>query len=258
MRWIAAASSSTPALSILQAVLSRASRRSSIDRPWLSLFQAEACRMHASTSELALVVALVSFCVRPFRVCVRAFGNVYASAAKERSPAFSVEYEFSHSLPFASPPTAPRRHLSSIQLCSIMSVALETPSKAAAVALAQLDVKGDLTPAKSLLSKMQATMDSDSDAAKVDNRVHAQITMESGKKIQHASTAPRGKFVGDLSITDDSQEPLLQETEQRFVLFPIKYHEVGTRFLHMACLRSLGQVAGRWPSDEGTCVDSVA
>ena len=108
-----------------------------------------------------------------------------------------------------------------------MTAAIETPSKAAAFALSHLDVKEESPMSTSLLSKMQAATDSDRIlSSKVDNRVHSQITLESGKKIKHASTAPRGKFVGDLSITDDSQEPLLQETEQRFVLFPIKYHEV--------------------------------
>ena len=34
------------------------------------------------------------------------------------------------------------------------------------------------------------------------------------------------KYVGDLSITSDAQEPLLQESKNRFVLFPIKYHEI--------------------------------
>lgn len=102
---------------------------------------------------------------------------------------------------------------------------LETPSKAAASALSQLDVKDTKD---SLLSKMQAAVDSDKNDSK--NKV-VSITMESGKKIQHVSSGKRGKYVGDLSITDDSQEPLLQESEQRFVLFPIKYHEVGRRLL---------------------------
>ena len=71
---------------------------------------------------------------------------------------------------------------------------------------------------------MQATLSS-----KDASRTHNEITLDSGKVLQHASLNKAGavrKYVGDLSITDDSQEPLLQETEQRFVLFPIKYHEV--------------------------------
>ncbi|GAA99610.1 uncharacterized protein L969DRAFT_73740 [Mixia osmundae IAM 14324] len=38
--------------------------------------------------------------------------------------------------------------------------------------------------------------------------------------------AMRSRFVGDLTITKDSEEPLLQETANRFVLFPIKYNEI--------------------------------
>merc|ERR1711939_987397 len=89
---------------------------------------------------------------------------------------------------------------------------IETPSKQAASQLAQLDVKEN-SGKENLLSKLTAVRG-------------GEITMENGKKIQHASSAPRGKFVGDLSITDDSQEPLLQESDKRFVLFPIKYNEI--------------------------------
>ena len=82
--------------------------------------------------------------------------------------------------------------------------AIETPSKVAASALASLDFK-DEQPKDTLLSKMLSTKD--------ESRTYKEITMDNGKKLQHASQAPRGKFVGDLSITDDKQEPLLQETE---------------------------------------------
>ncbi|GAA6033448.1 hypothetical protein JCM8097_001400 [Rhodosporidiobolus ruineniae] len=34
------------------------------------------------------------------------------------------------------------------------------------------------------------------------------------------------RFVGDLSIRRDSDEPILRETGRRFVLFPIQYHEI--------------------------------
>jgi ribonucleoside-diphosphate reductase subunit M2 len=34
------------------------------------------------------------------------------------------------------------------------------------------------------------------------------------------------RFVGDLSIKRDSDEPILRESGRRFVLFPIQYHEV--------------------------------
>ena len=111
----------------------------------------------------------------------------------------------------------------------------ETPSKAAAKALADFDLnskaasttsegaaeKGSGSDAPSLLSKMQATM-----STKDQSRTYHELTLNNGEKLKHASVAPRTKFVGDLSITDDSQEPLLKETASRFVLFPIQYHEV--------------------------------
>lgn len=108
----------------------------------------------------------------------------------------------------------------------------ETPSKAAANKLAKLDfdtTKDGSEP--SLLSKMQAVAPMSTKDA---SRTHNEIILDSGKVIQHASLNPSGavrKYVGDLSITDDKQEPLLQESEQRFVLFPIKYHEVSDRSL---------------------------
>lgn len=106
----------------------------------------------------------------------------------------------------------------------------ETPSKAAANKLAKLDFSKDSdsnsdSERPSLLAKMQASVMPVS--SKDASRTHPEITLDSGKVLQHASgDLTRRKYVGDLSITDDSQEPLLQETEQRFVLFPIKYHEV--------------------------------
>lgn len=36
----------------------------------------------------------------------------------------------------------------------------------------------------------------------------------------------RPRFVGDLSIKRDGEEPILRESGRRFVLFPIQYHEV--------------------------------
>lgn len=37
--------------------------------------------------------------------------------------------------------------------------------------------------------------------------------------------AYRTRFVGDIDL-DEKDEPLLKETNRRFVLFPIQYHEV--------------------------------
>lgn len=36
----------------------------------------------------------------------------------------------------------------------------------------------------------------------------------------------RLRFVGDVDL-DEKDEPLLKESQRRFVLFPIQYHEVG-------------------------------
>ncbi|KAH8929314.1 ribonucleoside-diphosphate reductase small chain [Atractiella rhizophila] len=52
-----------------------------------------------------------------------------------------------------------------------------------------------------------------------------------GKDISHVSEQfneedARKRFVGDLSITEDSMEPLLKENKKRFVMFPIQYHEI--------------------------------
>jgi len=39
----------------------------------------------------------------------------------------------------------------------------------------------------------------------------------------------RQRFVGDVDL-DEKDEPLLKETQRRFVLFPIQYHEVHNVF----------------------------
>ena len=43
-----------------------------------------------------------------------------------------------------------------------------------------------------------------------------------------------GKFVGEVDLPEE-EEPLLVETSRRFVLFPIRFHEVCFYFL--ACIR---------------------
>jgi ribonucleoside-diphosphate reductase subunit M2 len=44
-----------------------------------------------------------------------------------------------------------------------------------------------------------------------------------------AETSPQAPKVAPTIKTTESDEPLLQENPQRFVLFPIKYHEVRAR-----------------------------
>jgi len=125
----------------------------------------------------------------------------------------------------------------------MVSIITETPSKVAAAALANLDFSGkaideSASSSSSLLSKMQAVDDikalketiksNDTTAVvKASSTPERKIMMQDGKELKHASKTLERRFVGDLSIKDDSEEPLLQVSESRFVLFPIKYHEVG-------------------------------
>ncbi|KAM0753411.1 hypothetical protein T439DRAFT_297735 [Meredithblackwellia eburnea MCA 4105] len=89
------------------------------------------------------------------------------------------------------------------------AVAIETPSKAVARDLSNFDLKDkptlNLKPSESVAS--------------------ASATV-AAKKVDEVKTDGRDRFVGNLAITCDKDEPLLQETEGRFVLFPIKYNEI--------------------------------
>lgn len=96
--------------------------------------------------------------------------------------------------------------------------AIETPSKATANKLAGLDINTPVKPVGAAIAPAE-----DEPLKK-----HAPIEQAKFTELKHVSEEEdsRNKFVGDLSITDDSQEPLLQETKNRFVLFPIKYDEI--------------------------------
>jgi len=95
-----------------------------------------------------------------------------------------------------------------------MSV-VETPSKAAAAALASIDL--NITRSKpvdtSLLAMLKAA------AAKAPIKPLVIATPES--EVEEY----RKRFVGDVNCPE-SEEPLLKENTMRFVLFPIKYREV--------------------------------
>ncbi len=57
--------------------------------------------------------------------------------------------------------------------------------------------------------------------AEIDAKHSEKLSMETPKKEESkAAVAPAVK-------ADQVEEPILQENAQRFVLFPIKYHEVG-------------------------------
>lgn len=94
--------------------------------------------------------------------------------------------------------------------------AVETPSKAAANALSSIDLN---TPSKptdaTFLAKLKAAA--------------AQEAAASKKPVELVVAEPveeyRTRFVGDVEC-EEKDEPLLQETNSRFVLFPIKYREV--------------------------------
>lgn len=47
-------------------------------------------------------------------------------------------------------------------------------------------------------------------------------------KIDETTTDGRDRFVGNLAITCDKDEPLLKPTDKRFVLFPIQLNEVSS------------------------------
>ncbi|GAA5898324.1 hypothetical protein JCM5296_001342 [Sporobolomyces johnsonii] len=90
----------------------------------------------------------------------------------------------------------------------------ETPSKVAAAALDKLD----LTKPASLSDKLAAA----APAAKEGKKHH-----KSAEVIDERSEPTgRDRFVGNPAITCDLDEPILKPNDQRFVLFPIQYHEI--------------------------------
>jgi ribonucleoside-diphosphate reductase subunit M2 len=96
---------------------------------------------------------------------------------------------------------------------------VETPSKATANALSTMDLN---TPRKesaqpTLLEKLKASAD-----------VAKPVVVEETNKEQELEEY-RKRFVGDLDC-EEKDEPLLQESNSRFVLFPIKYREVSLLF----------------------------
>jgi ribonucleoside-diphosphate reductase subunit M2 len=110
-----------------------------------------------------------------------------------------------------------------------MSV-VETPSKATANALSTMDLN---TPRKeaaqpTLLEKLKS---SGNDKSAL---VAKPVIVE--EKTEQDVEEYRKRFVGDLDC-EEKDEPLLQETSSRFVLFPIKYREVSILTLHLKAAR---------------------
>ena len=91
---------------------------------------------------------------------------------------------------------------------------IETPSKVAAAALSNMDLNISKPAEGSLLAKLKAAAAEES-VKPVVKAVVAEDDVEDYRK----------RFVGDVDI-EEKDEPLLQETTSRFVLFPIKYREV--------------------------------
>lgn len=101
-----------------------------------------------------------------------------------------------------------------------MSAEIQTPSKVAASALSTISLNTTskpVTPAADVLAKLKAAA-AEAQAAKP---AVEELKLEPVEEY-------RTRFVGDLQC-EEKDEPLLQESSSRFVLFPIKYREVSHR-----------------------------
>lgn len=95
-------------------------------------------------------------------------------------------------------------------MVSAQSLEFETPSKVTANALSSLD----LTKPESINDKLGLPTNAL-------RKEHKKAT-----EVDQTVTDGRDRFVGNLDIKSDADEPILKPTDNRFVLFPIKYHEV--------------------------------
>lgn len=97
--------------------------------------------------------------------------------------------------------------------------ATQTPSKVAASALADINLN---TPKKAaepnLLAKLKAAA-----AAEAGEDVKEIVVAKEEPKVDEAEL--RKRFVGDI-FCEEKDEPILKESIDRFVLFPIRYREV--------------------------------
>ncbi|KAK0549944.1 Ribonucleotide-diphosphate reductase (RNR), small subunit [Tilletia horrida] len=96
-------------------------------------------------------------------------------------------------------------------------MSVQAPSSA----LASLDLNSNSAPAKTEFSEPNFLSKASKDPAAQGK------TLEAGAKA--AATHPldliERKYVGDVDLAEQD-EPLLQESKRRFVLFPIRYHEI--------------------------------
>lgn len=95
-------------------------------------------------------------------------------------------------------------------MVAAQSLEFETPSKVTANALSSLD----LTKPESINDKLGLP----TNALRKEHKKASQV--------DQTVTNGRDRFVGNLDIKSDADEPILKPTDNRFVLFPIKYHEV--------------------------------
>ena len=113
---------------------------------------------------------------------------------------------------------------------------VETPSKVAAAALNKMDLNVPTKPTTDVMAKLKAAA-AEAHAAGI-KPAELAVAVKPTTKLDAQPEAQveeleefRTRFVGDLAC-EEKDEPLLQETTARFVLFPIKYREVSLLFAH--------------------------
>lgn len=110
-----------------------------------------------------------------------------------------------------------------------------TPSKAAATALADITLN---TPVKAvadsnLLNKLKAAAAQEAGVDADGNKVDVVVKAAEPTKLTDAEL--RQRFVGDIHM-EEKDEPILKESPDRFVLFPIRYNEVSWHCREMQCV----------------------
>jgi ribonucleoside-diphosphate reductase subunit M2 len=100
-------------------------------------------------------------------------------------------------------------------------MATVTPSKVAASALENISLSASKTAEPNMLTKLKA-------AAAIEAGIAPEPIKESKNKKLVVKMTPaelKKRFVGDLDC-EEKDEPILKESADRFVLFPIRYREV--------------------------------
>ena len=105
-----------------------------------------------------------------------------------------------------------------------MSVLPETPSKVAAAALSTIDLNSKPKPTSDVMAKLKAAAAEAHAAGIKASELAVAVTPKAVEPVEEIEEY-RTRFVGDVTC-EEKDEPLLQETTARFVLFPIKYREV--------------------------------